>query len=314
MFCGYKDPFIMQNKIYYIKTNLTGGANAFEYSLIYFDTLTNQITDVKIMPSFLNGTTASYAGMFYNNNNVAFFNYAGVWSSNGTNNFTQELNGVLYLPSCCTKGYNDYLCFSHSEPEVGYELWLAYFDGNSYNVKDIYDGPNSSYPNSLTVYDSLLFFTATDSANGRQLWKTDVSLVNTTKVFADTVTNYYNSLGTGKMFVVDSFMLLNADYLSIGSELYVIKQSSHIPLNTKESINIKSNSFYIYPNPSNSIVELKSQNKYHKIFIDVFDAIGNKIMTTDKTQFDFSNFTNGLYFFKVKYDDKIEMLKFIKTN
>lgn len=38
-------------------------------------------------------------------------------------------------------------------------------------VADLYSGPNSSYPGSLTNVDGVLYFTANDGVNGRELWR-----------------------------------------------------------------------------------------------------------------------------------------------
>jgi len=80
------------------------------------------------------------------------------------------------------------LYFTADDGQNGQELWKS--DGTASGtvmVKDIFTGegpqydyytgdtfgPNSSYPQQLTVAGGTLFFTATDETHGRELWKTD---------------------------------------------------------------------------------------------------------------------------------------------
>jgi len=53
----------------------------------------------------------------------------------------------------------------------------------SYSVsllKDIYFGPDDSFPLDFTLLNNKLIFRATDSANGRELWITDGTAAGTT--------------------------------------------------------------------------------------------------------------------------------------
>jgi len=57
---------------------------------------------------------------------------------------------------------------------LGTELWKS--DGTTAGTKlvtDIRDGTSSSIPSGFTLYDGSLFFAATGSSSGRELWKTD---------------------------------------------------------------------------------------------------------------------------------------------
>ncbi|WP_405564550.1 ELWxxDGT repeat protein [Polaribacter sp. Asnod6-C07] len=56
----------------------------------------------------------------------------------------------------------------------GRELWFS--DGTldgTYKIKDINQGSNSSSPNSFTILNNILFFTANDGIHGTELWKSN---------------------------------------------------------------------------------------------------------------------------------------------
>lgn len=55
---------------------------------------------------------------------------------------------------------------------AGVELW-SYNGSTAARLADIYSGTSNSSPGNMTVVGSVVFFTATTSANGTELWKTD---------------------------------------------------------------------------------------------------------------------------------------------
>ena len=72
-----------------------------------------------------------------------------------------EHDGVLYFQA---------RQFSH----LGFELWRT--DGTlagSYQLKDIWPGPGSSYPSKFVLFDDMVYFIASDSLHGYELWRTD---------------------------------------------------------------------------------------------------------------------------------------------
>lgn len=84
---------------------------------------------------------------------------------------------------------NTTLFFSANDQTNGFELWKS--DGTNSGtvmVKDIYPGymfagvANNSEPRHLTNVNGLLYFTANDGINGRELWKSDGTKAGTVMV------------------------------------------------------------------------------------------------------------------------------------
>ena len=87
---------------------------------------------------------------------------------------------------------NGKLLISAEDAAAGGELWSS--DGTEAGtalVKDLYTGtftndfgpyPNASNPQNLTAVNGVLYFTATDATNGRELWKSDGTAAGTVLV------------------------------------------------------------------------------------------------------------------------------------
>ena len=111
-----------------------------------------------------------------------------LWVSDGTSEGTQLVKDInpnsgnyIYSNSSLPKNltvFDDRLYFTAFDGENGKELWVS--DGTSEGtqlVKNI--DPSSDYfgpgfaPDELTVFDDLLYFTASDGVNGNELWVSD---------------------------------------------------------------------------------------------------------------------------------------------
>lgn len=69
------------------------------------------------------------------------------------------LDGILYFTAA---------------DEDGFELWRSDgTEGGTFQVRDINEGSESSYPTDLTEFNGELYFAADDGINGEELWKTD---------------------------------------------------------------------------------------------------------------------------------------------
>ena len=86
---------------------------------------------------------------------------------------------------------------------------------------------------------------------------------------------------------------------------------TEILLSNTENISQKSN-FSIYPNPTKENITLNIHNFNGSIIAEVYDIIGNKLQTTNKTNIILSDYANGIYILKVAYGGRVEEVKVIK--
>ncbi len=113
-----------------------------------------------------------------------------VWSSDGSEAGTKEIK-----PSTI-----DYNVFAQAKGKLffsglrtvgkGNELYAIDENNNAYLVKDLYAGPGSSNIFNLTGGDTLIYFIATDSKHGSELWKSNgtkegTKLIKTTPDFGN---------------------------------------------------------------------------------------------------------------------------------
>lgn len=79
------------------------------------------------------------------------------------------------------------------------------------------------------------------------------------------------------------------------------------------TIHIGEPEFIIYPNPTNDFIDVETNFK--NCTVSVFDVLGNLILKEkiiqNKTRFNLSGFSNGLYFMTLQGDDKIISKKFM---
>ena len=117
-----------------------------------------------------------------------------LWKSDGTEAGTTMVSSLALYPSKPIN-VNGTLFFAADDAN-GRELWKS--DGTEAGttlVKDIYPGdscnfayygyycsPNGSFPSDLTNVNGMLFFSADDGTDGRELWKSDGTAAGTTLV------------------------------------------------------------------------------------------------------------------------------------
>jgi ELWxxDGT repeat protein len=113
-----------------------------------------------------------------------------LWKSDGTANGTvsvKEINSDQSSWPHCLTALNGLVYFTAFDSVHGYELWKS--DGTingTVLVKDIKSNAvidaKSSFPTNLTTVNNLLYFSANDGTNGRELWKSDGTSYGTTLV------------------------------------------------------------------------------------------------------------------------------------
>jgi ELWxxDGT repeat protein len=111
-----------------------------------------------------------------------------VWKSDGTAEGTVELTGT-YADAGSLKAVDGKLYFRATDGTHGWELWK--YDGTGADavmVKDINAQDNGSggtwysWPDNLTEFGGVLYFTADDGVNGRLVWKSDGTEAGTAAV------------------------------------------------------------------------------------------------------------------------------------
>ena len=114
-----------------------------------------------------------------------------LWRTNGTTAGTtlvKDINTSMDSYPAGFTAFGDYLYFQAKDDLNGYELWRTNGTvGGTTLVKDInpYSGdgyPYSSYPNQFIAFGDYLYFQADDGVTGGELWRTDGTAVNTTRV------------------------------------------------------------------------------------------------------------------------------------
>lgn len=68
----------------------------------------------------------------------------------------------------------------------------------------------------------------------------------------------------------------------------------------------------VYPNPTNENITISINNFIGNIQTEIFDLIGNKLQTTNKTTISLNDYSKGIYTLKVTYGDRAEVVKVIK--
>ena len=68
----------------------------------------------------------------------------------------------------------------------------------------------------------------------------------------------------------------------------------------------------VYPNPTNEEITISINNFNGNIQTEVYDFIGNRLHTTNKTTISLRDYSLGIYLLKVTYGDRVKEVKVIK--
>ena len=175
-------------------------------------------------------------------------------------------------------------------PNAGHSGVFAYVNQNS-----------SWYPDNITHNDQFLFWVATINGpvlgldeNGQIIYRLNF---NSNLLTENTSAIQYN----------DTLYLGSIQDSHIGK----IPIPAEILLSNSENISQKS-TFSIYPNPTRESVNVLIPYFNGVISTELFDLIGNKLQTTNKTNISLEDYAKGIYILKVAYGDRIEEVKVIK--
>ena len=68
----------------------------------------------------------------------------------------------------------------------------------------------------------------------------------------------------------------------------------------------------VYPNPTNENIIISINNFNGNIKTEVYDLIGNKLQTTNKTTISLNDYSEGIYILKLAYGNRVQEVKVIK--
>ena len=73
-----------------------------------------------------------------------------------------------------------------------------------------------------------------------------------------------------------------------------------------------SNKINVFPNPTKENITISINNFNGNIQTEVYDLIGNRLHTTNKTTISLRDYSKGIYILKVAYGNRVEEVKVIK--
>ena len=77
-------------------------------------------------------------------------------------------------------------------------------------------------------------------------------------------------------------------------------------------VSLKDITFNVYPNPTNSIINIKTNHIISKI--DVYNLLGTKVLSSNKNKIDVSELQTGMYLLKIQTENNQQITKrFIKN-
>ncbi|MFB2773350.1 ELWxxDGT repeat protein [Pelatocladus sp. BLCC-F211] len=148
-----------------------------------------------------------------------------LWKSDGIvtvpmNANLAEAPNIGFGPIYLTAIDDSLLAFTTYDPNIGFELWLT--DGNQFFVNDIWSGTDSSIPDSFVLFGDTLYFAASESTNGRELWKLD-SPVSVPSRVSD-INPGVGDANPANLTVVGNKLFFTANDGTNGTELWVMTE------------------------------------------------------------------------------------------
>jgi ELWxxDGT repeat protein len=221
-----------------------------------------------------------------------YYSEPQIWSTDGTSVGTTLVKTFGYAAATSTisnfKVYNGKLYFTTngrlytSDPEYGVELWVT--DGTTTGtvmVQDINVGAGDSNPADFTLYNGELYFTATSSSIGRELFKitSTGSIVNVFDI------NTSGDSSPSDLFVTSNRLYYAADDGVNGREIWVTNTYSGA---TKQANNnkllVNTTQLFMDINPTGSSNPSGFANYNGKTYFSANDGInGQELWLTDLT-------------------------------
>ena len=222
-------------------------------------------------------------------------------SYNPNTDVTNLLLDNLYFANGVALSHDEsYLLVNESAVNHVRRYWLT---GPNSGQTDVFSNVNQfqGLPDNITYNDDSLFWVAT-------FFGPVIALDNNGQIVYQL--NFNSNLLTENTSAIEY-----NDTLYLGtlhdSLIGKIPIPTEILLSNTESISQKYD-FTIYPNPTNENITISVNNHNGNINTEVYDIIGNRIQTTNKTTICLRDYSKGIYILKVAYGDRVEELKVIK--
>ena len=264
----------------------------------------------------------SYASDFYSPqylvdvNGILYFDYKNsttgieLWKSDGTtigttlvkdiapgsdDSFAEKLinvNGTLFFKA----NFN--------------QLWKS--DGSSVGTVLVKNGFVNSFPEPslLSISKSvngILYFNGRNNVAGNELWKSDGTTAGTIMV-SDLVTGVNPSNPSNLIQINNDLFFKTKPFPSSNDTLYKLAVAPLSQNKFNQNLLIS-----IYPNPTNSILSIETQEKITSI--SLINILGKKtnISNFENNKIDVSALQNGVYFIEIATEKGLQTQKFIKN-
>lgn len=226
---------------------------------------------------------------------------AGLWRVRGTltgasskyDRFARKFENSTKKDTMYFKFWDDVFTTTNGPKSLKFSVtWLDSIQGSKWELR---------YKNNKGVISSALKIVG----KGDKTWKKDSVMI-------------YDMDVTHSMNILHSdFTLVNTDAIDDifnGIEVDIVRQSSITELPEIAPENIVFDNVQIYPNPTKSIVNIKSIAPIK--FVELCDISGKTILRIQnliENSVDISSLQNGLYFLKIAFEDRVIVKKVTKN-
>ena len=95
--------------------------------------------------------------------------------------------------------------------------------------------------------------------------------------------------------------------VDLGMDTCVLKYPNSLSKEIQKNIFIS-----LYPNPTKHQINIEIENYNDQIITEVYDLIGNLILSTKEKVLNLENCSNGIYLFRISFANRVEQIKVIK--
>ncbi len=170
-----------------------------------------------------------------------------------------------------------------------------------------------SNPLKFVVFDGKLFFQATDSTHGAELWQSDGTAEGTILV-SDINPGAADSSPEGFEILNSNVLLFTATEAAVGAELWRLNSASL----SSAAVETIDNSFEIYPNPATNAINISDARGLGIVSIAITDGNGrvvhqNHYNHDSNIALIIADLCNGVYLVKIESEAGTVTKKLIKN-